>query len=116
MSREHEEHFNALTLNLLTEQERQLLYKGLNRYMKNKNVTEFAVTVREICNTSLKVVLLDYIRGYLPRSDRKQFDKITVFNRGEYTAGMDVKSRSKVAGELFYLVCLLARFIFIFYF
>ncbi|BFY98766.1 hypothetical protein BsWGS_01805 [Bradybaena similaris] len=68
--------------------------------MKNKNVTEFAVTVREICNTSLKAVLLDYIRGYLPRSDRKQFDKITVFNRGEYTARMDVKSRSKIAGRI----------------
>ncbi|CAG5122868.1 unnamed protein product, partial [Candidula unifasciata] len=100
MSREFEKQFNNLTLELLNEQERQLLYKSLTRYLRNKNVTEFAVTVREICDTPFKAVLLDYIRGYLPKSDKKQFDKTTALSRREYIAGMEVVPRSKFTGRI----------------
>ncbi|CAL1543288.1 unnamed protein product [Lymnaea stagnalis] len=76
MSREYVQHFQRLTLALLTDKEQDVLHRALSNYQRTRDISRLAKVSKELLNTPERGKLLAYIRAPMSRSERSRFDKL----------------------------------------
>ncbi|XP_012944405.1 uncharacterized protein LOC101849653 [Aplysia californica] len=75
-SKEYVQHFNQLTLQLLSDKERGELHKGLRNYQRTSDLPRLARTVRRLLDTPEKQKLLAYIRAPMSSLEKCHFDRL----------------------------------------